>query len=86
MAIVLITGCSSGFGLGAAVALARRGETVVASMRNVSRAGKLRDAAGDTMLDIVQLDVTDAKSREAAVSEVVTKHGRIDVLINNAGH
>ena len=33
MSVVLITGCSSGFGMGAAVALARRGETVVATMR-----------------------------------------------------
>lgn len=85
MAVILVTGCSSGFGLGAAVALAQRGETVIATMRNLAKAGKLRDAAGEARLDVVQLDVTDAKSRDAAVSAVLAKHGRIDVLVNNAG-
>ena len=85
MSVILVTGCSSGFGLSAAVALAKRGETVVASMRDLSRASKLRDSAGDTKLGIIQLDVTDARSRHAAVSTVTTQYGQIDVLINNAG-
>lgn len=45
MSVTLITGCSSGFGLGAAVALAKRGGTVVATTRNTAKAGPLREAA-----------------------------------------
>ena len=80
-----LTGRSSGFELGAAVALARGGETMIASMRNLAKAQKLREAAGTAKLDLIQLDVTDVSSREAAVAAATTKYGRIDVLINNAG-
>ena len=85
MSVVLITGCSSGFGLGAAVALAQQGETVVATMRNPEKAGALRAAAADVEVEVRPLDVTDASSRERAVSETIAAHGQIDVLINNAG-
>jgi NAD(P)-dependent dehydrogenase (short-subunit alcohol dehydrogenase family) len=87
MSVTLITGCSSGFGLGAAVALAKRGGTVVATMRNTAKAGPLRKAAGAAGVDVVvaPLDVTDSSSRARAVAEVVARYGQIDVLINNAG-
>jgi len=87
MTVTLITGCSSGFGLGAAVALARHGGTVVATMRNTAKAGPLRKAAEAAGLDVViePLEVTDAGSRERVVADVVAKYGHIDVLINNAG-
>jgi len=87
MSVTLITGCSSGFGLGAAVALAKQGGTVVATMRNTAKAGPLREAARAAGVDmmIAQLDVTDSGSRERAVADVVAKYGQIDVLINNAG-
>jgi len=87
MSVTLITGCSSGFGLGAAVALAKRGGTVVATMRNTAKAGPLREAAEIAGVDvvIVPLDVTDSSSREHAVADVVARYGQIDVLINNAG-
>jgi NAD(P)-dependent dehydrogenase (short-subunit alcohol dehydrogenase family) len=87
MPITLITGCSSGFGLAAAVALAKRGATVVATMRDTSKAGPLRRAAQEAGADlsIAALDVTDPSSRKRAVADVLAKYGRIDVLINNAG-
>ena len=87
MSVVLITGCSSGFGLGAAVALAQRGETVVATMRNLEKAGPLRAAAAAAGVEVTvaQLDVTDAASRARAVAETIVAQGQIDVLINNAG-
>ena len=85
MSVVLISGCSSGFGMGAAVALAHRGETVVATMRDLEKAEPLLTAADGTDLDLLSLDVTDPSSRNDAVSKVIDKHGRIDVLINNAG-
>ena len=43
MSVVLITGCSSGFGKLAAISFAKRGDTVFASMRNTSRSQALQD-------------------------------------------
>ena len=87
MAVVLITGCSSGFGLLSARHFARKGETVYASMRNTAKAGALEEARDKEKLaiDVVQLDVTDEGSVTSAVRQVVDKAGRIDVLVNNAG-
>jgi NAD(P)-dependent dehydrogenase (short-subunit alcohol dehydrogenase family) len=87
MSVTLITGCSSGFGLGTAVAMAKRGGTVVATMRDTAKAGPLRDAAAAAGVDVViaPLDVTDSVSRQRAVAEVTASYGPIDVLINNAG-
>lgn len=87
MAVVLITGCSSGFGMLAAVEFARRGDVVYASMRDTLKSGSLLDAAKEagTSLRVVPLDVTDAASVSAAVADVAAREGRIDVLVNNAG-
>ncbi|MXW49371.1 MAG: SDR family oxidoreductase [Gammaproteobacteria bacterium] len=87
MAVVLITGCSSGFGLQAALAFARNGDRVVATMRDLSRRGALDAAAQAEALSIelVRLDVTAPESFADAVADVVRKQGRLDVLINNAG-
>src|SRR5687768_11564263 len=87
MSTVLVTGCSSGFGLRTSLGFARQGHTTVASVRNPDHAAPLRAAATDEGLDlhVVALDVTDLESVERAVKEVVADHGRIDVLVNNAG-
>ncbi len=87
MAVVLITGCSSGFGKLAAVAFSRRGDTVFATMRNPGKAGPLKQAASEANVhvEILQLDVTDPASVERAVVEVIAAAGSIDVLVNNAG-
>ncbi len=89
MAVVLITGCSSGFGRAAAVAFAQRGDQVVATMRDPSRAtADGGTAAGLDRVDgvvIDQLDVIDAESRAGAVARTLQRFGRIDVLVNNAG-
>jgi NAD(P)-dependent dehydrogenase (short-subunit alcohol dehydrogenase family) len=87
MAVVLITGTSSGFGMLAALAFARRGHRVFASMRDTGKAGPLQHAAAADCLkvDVVQLDVTDSASVDAAVERVLREAGRIDVLVNNAG-
>ena len=87
MAVVLITGCSSGFGKLAALQFARKGDHVFASMRNTSKAGDLEQAkrAEKLQLDVVQLDVTDEQSVANAVRQVIDTAGRIDVLVNNAG-
>ena len=87
MAVVLITGCSSGFGLEAALAFAERGDVTVATMRNPAKADALRERAGTAGvdLDIVQLDVNDEASVASAVAGVIERHGTVDVLVNNAG-
>lgn len=87
MAVVLITGCSSGFGLLAALHFARKGDTVYASMRNTAKAGELEKArqAENLAVEVVQLDVTDDQSVASAVQQVIDSAGRIDVLVNNAG-
>jgi NAD(P)-dependent dehydrogenase (short-subunit alcohol dehydrogenase family) len=87
MAVVVITGCSSGFGMLTALEFARRGDTVYATMRNTAKADRLRtgaEAAG-VSVDVAQLDVDDSRSIDAAIDEVVRREGRIDVLVNNAG-
>ncbi len=87
MAVVLITGCSSGFGLLAALQFARKGDQVYATMRNPAKAGELEKAKNEEKLaiEVFQLDVTDEASVTSAVRQVIDAAGRIDVLVNNAG-
>jgi NAD(P)-dependent dehydrogenase (short-subunit alcohol dehydrogenase family) len=89
---ILITGTSSGFGLGATKALAQKGHTVFATMRgtndkNAESARALRHWAEENRaaVQVLELDVTKDDSVKAAVETVVTKAGAIDVLVNNAG-
>lgn len=82
MAVVLITGCSSGFGRAAAEGFAARGDQVVATMRSPEKAAGL-DAVDNIVVD--QLDVADDASRRGAVERTLDRFGRIDVLVNNAG-
>jgi len=85
--VVLITGTSSGIGLAAAVGAAKAGWRTVATLRDTGRADALRKAAADAgvELDIRQLDVTDEASVAAAIDGVISDHGRLDAVINNAG-
>lgn len=87
MSVVLITGCSSGFGLETALAFARRGDVVYATMRDPRKAGRLRDRASaeGLTIEVVALDVTDDASVTAAFAEVHRRHPAVDVLVNNAG-
>ncbi|MHB8375816.1 MAG: SDR family oxidoreductase [Dehalococcoidia bacterium] len=87
MSVVLITGCSSGFGKLAALEFARRGDKVFASMRNTTKAKGLLDAAAaaGSTLEVVQLDVNDSASVAAALAQVEKNAGPIDILVNNAG-
>ena len=85
--VALVTGCSSGFGLLTATALAQRGFRVFATMRDLSRASRLDEElhrAGATAAKL-QLDVTDANSVASAVAQVTRDAGPVDVLVNNAG-
>jgi NAD(P)-dependent dehydrogenase (short-subunit alcohol dehydrogenase family) len=89
---LLITGSSSGFGELTARHLAEKGHRVFATMRGVNgknedKAKELREWASGNghSLDVVELDVTDQASVDAAVKTVVDAAGQIDVVVNNAG-
>ena len=87
MSVIVITGSSSGFGLEAALAFARNGDTVIATMRDTAKAGDLmaRASVEKLELQVQQLDVTRSDTFESFVDTVVGEQGRLDVLINNAG-
>jgi NAD(P)-dependent dehydrogenase (short-subunit alcohol dehydrogenase family) len=88
MPVVLVTGCSSGFGEAIAAAFANRGYQVVATLRRPEAASPalkaLATQKGDDFM-IAPLDVTDAAMRKAVVAQVLARFGRLDVLVNNAG-
>jgi NAD(P)-dependent dehydrogenase (short-subunit alcohol dehydrogenase family) len=85
--VALITGTSTGIGLSLAVLMAKAGFEVVATMRNLDKAGPLRTRAKDegVTLDIRAMDVENDESVRRCVEEATQRHGRIDVLVNNAG-
>jgi NAD(P)-dependent dehydrogenase (short-subunit alcohol dehydrogenase family) len=80
----LITGASSGFGHAIAQAALAAGDTVVGAARRPQALADLEVSAPERASSI-QLDVTDTDRIRAAVTEVLEGHGRIDVLVNNAG-
>jgi len=85
--VILITGTSTGLGVATAVQAAQAGHTVYATMRNTQKRGTLDAAAqvAGVSLNVLQLDVQDTGSVNAAVDTVIAEQGHIDVLINNAG-
>src|SRR6185437_2793535 len=85
--VVIITGGSSGIGKACAEVFGREGAKVVITGRNeqtLIQEAVLLKQAGIEVLPIVA-DVSIEKDNEKVVSETVSKYGKIDVLINNAG-
>ena len=87
MATIVITGSNGGFGLQGALAFARNGDSVFATMRDDSRGNALLKAAKAQGLtvNVRKLDVNRAESFAPIVDEIVEEAGSIDVLVNNAG-
>ncbi|HNQ03755.1 MAG TPA: 3-oxoacyl-ACP reductase FabG [Thiobacillaceae bacterium] len=85
--IALVTGASRGIGQAILHALGRAGATVVGTATSESGAAGIGQGLADAGLkgEGMPLDVTDAKQVEALVEQVLARHGRIDVLVNNAG-
>ena len=86
--VALVTGSSSGIGLEAALALAKDGYHTFASMRDVTKAGELENAAKKENLpiEVIELDVDKEESIVSAIKKVMDSKGRLDVLVNNAGY
>ncbi|MEZ4316786.1 MAG: SDR family NAD(P)-dependent oxidoreductase [Myxococcota bacterium] len=84
--ILLVTGARSGFGKLVSITAARRGHTVYAGLRDVSTASEqlVPESAGLPVVP-VQLDVASADDQQAVVDRILSEHGRIDGLVNNAG-
>ncbi|HEX9735315.1 MAG TPA: SDR family oxidoreductase [Thermoanaerobaculia bacterium] len=78
----LVTGGSTGIGKGIAAALKREGADVTITARQRER---LERAAEELGVDWIQADVAVEEDAVRTVREVVDRHGRLDVLINNAG-
>jgi NAD(P)-dependent dehydrogenase (short-subunit alcohol dehydrogenase family) len=77
--VVLITGGSSGIGKAIGQYLTQKGYEVFGTTRNLAKNQGFSD------FQLLEMDVHNAQSVATAVSQVITKSGRIDVLINNAG-
>jgi NAD(P)-dependent dehydrogenase (short-subunit alcohol dehydrogenase family) len=87
MALALVTGSNSGIGLATAIALARAGHTVAATMRDLQRGDELRKIAEQEKLSIrlAAIDVDDDDSVRDGFAKVLAQDGPIDILVNNAG-
>ena len=84
--VALVTGASRGIGRAISHALALQGATIVAAARDQHA----RDAAAEIMTrggraEAITLDVTDTAAVERLPGEIVQRHGRLDIVVSNAG-
>ncbi|MCO5972803.1 SDR family oxidoreductase [Actinoallomurus soli] len=91
--IIIVSGASSGFGAMTVRGLADAGHVVYAGMRDITgrNTAAARDAseyaqAHSVELRPIEMDVSRQDSVDAAVDAVIAEHGRIDVVVHNAGH
>jgi NAD(P)-dependent dehydrogenase (short-subunit alcohol dehydrogenase family) len=83
--IAVVTGAGSGIGAAVAAALGHDGWTVVLAGRRRTRLEEVAAAHADLSLDPVPTDVTDEESVRNLFDVTTTRHGRVDLLFNNAG-
>ena len=80
--VAIVTGGNGGIGLGMARGLAAAGAKVVVAGRNAQKSAA---AAKDIGGDAIEVDVRSEASLKALIAATVQRHGRLDVLVNNAG-
>ncbi len=87
MKSVIITGTSKGIGLETALAFARAGYKVFATMRNPDKAADFKQTIRDEGLAVVisAMDVDDDESVTNGIGGIIRENGPVDVLVNNAG-
>jgi len=87
--VAIVTGANTGIGLETARALAERGMTVVMCSRDAARGqaaiDDVRASTGSGSLELCALDLGSLVSVRAAASEILSRHPRVHVLVNNAG-
>ncbi|MED5813582.1 SDR family oxidoreductase [Mycolicibacterium sp. 050232] len=86
MQVAIVTGASSGIGFGCATALAEAGMAVLGTGRDEDRLTELERAVGDPeRIATVAVDLTDDDAPQRIVEAAMSRWGRIDFLVNNAG-
>jgi short-subunit dehydrogenase len=83
--VTVITGASSGIGRLLALEVARRGARVVLVARRENRLRAIAEEAGPNA-EVVVCDVADKTQSLEACAKIIERHGRVDVLVNNAGY
>jgi NAD(P)-dependent dehydrogenase (short-subunit alcohol dehydrogenase family) len=84
--VAVVTGAARGIGAKIAEHLAKLGATVVlADLRDTVQATAQALAATGSQTDWLAFDVTDSRAVDAAAAEVLKRHGRVDILVANAG-
>src|ERR1700692_2645774 len=81
--VALVTGGTRGIGAAISLALKAQGRTVVANYASNGAAAEAFRA--ETGIAVAKFDVSSFEECEAGIARVVTEHGPIDVLVNNAG-
>ena len=86
--VAVVTGSSTGNGFETSLLLAKNGFYTYATMRNLDKSTRMKEITKkDSLpLEVLQLDVTDDKSVTDAIDVISSRHGRIDVLVNNPGY
>src|SRR5690349_12469461 len=87
MKSVIITGTSKGIGLETALAFAKAGYKVYATMRNLKAAPTLQKRCKDenVSISIMEMDVDSDELVEQCIATILKENGSVDVLVNNAG-
>ncbi len=83
--VTLVTGGNRGMGLALIKALHAQGQQLIMGSRDLAKGRAAVEVAHLSDVTVVQLDVTDSQSIQAAVNTIQNQYGQLDILINNAG-